>query len=1412
MKHIAPVFLLAYLTTAVTRVVAQPTATRNYVQSTIVKQPGISNESALNNVSIAYNGKAQSITYVDGLGRPVQTVVTKGSPTQKDMISLVEYDPLGREIKKYLPYTDLSSTSYGSFKTDWAPKQPVFYNGQLAGVQPDLMPYAQILLETSPLNRPIAQGAPGLAWQPNMADAYDITKKTVRIKYETNVAADNIVIWNVANPGINFDITQITRNGYYAGGLLSVKHIWDEHGNETEEYTDKDGHIILKKVQDGIGTWADTYYIYDDFGRLRAVIQPNGVSSLPTTLDNTFAANWMFQYRYDERGRMVMKKVPGADSVVMMYDQWDRLVLTQDGVQRAKANKEFLFTKYDYMNRPIMTGVYVNNSAHNTIRDLVMASNTRNENINSAATEGYSLNLSFPTSYQELLTIMHYDNYNNLPSWKSNYAFVSENGNTTYNTFITGEVIASQTKVLGTSTWLKTITYYDEEYRPIQVYGDNIKGGKDRITSQLLWDGKPIEQWQSHTSTFYSIALVVKKKFTYDHADRVLIVKHQINSQEEVTIAANSYNEIGQPLNKKLHISASRPAELQKLDYGYNIRGWLINMNRVENTAGVTTYEAADLFAFELGYNTTTLTGATAQYNGNISEQKWKGPFAETPNGYIYTYDKMNRLLSSVSSNKAGASWVVDNKFDEKNITYNKNGNILTLTRHENGSVMDNLTYAYSGNRLTKVEDGGDVSLGFKNGSNLLTEYTYDANGSMYIDKNKGINNIVYNHLNLPASITITTKGTISYLYDANGNKLRKVVYDSASTKSDTTWYAGAMIYAKDTLQLMMQDEGRIRPVKINVNAAGSAANFKYVYDYFLKDHLGNIRLVATTESNTMQYNATMEPGNSVVEDSTFSNVSSTASPKPNGFDNIRANTKVSKLHGDINTAGNKRTGPSIILKVMAGDTISVSTYAWYTGTVQAPPGGVSSIATELINALTGGIVEMGGGKAGVNSITYITGLSTSAVNNFLTNSQSYNNTRPKAFLNWMVLDEQFASVGSANHLGTVQVPTITAGGMKQQLVGPVNMVVQKSGYLYVYVSNESNMNVYFDDIVVNHKTGPVLEVTNYRALGTRAESICSKAAGCLRNLFQFNGGNELQSVEFGEGNGLEIYDAVNRLYDPQLGRFFQQDELAESHWEMTPYNFTANNPIRFNDPLGLEEGDPNKPKNLPVVVVKSVKKLSHNQMQSLYWDFRRRNIGFDHLNPALRVRLERWDGIARHMEEVHEMARESDIAFLNLASWFIPGTQVMKLRYLKVAVKLFKSKRVASAGADALMQYINNAPKNGWGMNNISKINITSVAFSAAMPSSNWAAGYGSASFEINLDKGYLGIGQSSNSKSMLGVFFEGTVNTGGNIIGNKFGNATSTRLKWSEAMSEGTGNVIGNSISNTSQTIFNELNKPNE
>ena len=201
------------------------------------------------------------------------------------------------------------------------------------------------------------------------------------------------------------------------------------------------------------------------------------------------------------------------------------------------------------------------------IQDAIKNETGRFETVNTSVAEGYTLNNNFPNGSVytlDIYTITHYDSYGNLPSWKSGYAFVAENSVSAKNDNLQGQVVATQTRILNTSNWLRTVTYYDDKYRPIQSNGDNSAGGKDRITKVLSFDGKTTAEYQSHTSNVYTTALVTTKAYSYDHADRVLKITHQIGSGETVTLVDNSYNELGQLLNKKLHQSASHPADIAK--------------------------------------------------------------------------------------------------------------------------------------------------------------------------------------------------------------------------------------------------------------------------------------------------------------------------------------------------------------------------------------------------------------------------------------------------------------------------------------------------------------------------------------------------------------------------------------------------------------------------------------------------------------------------------------------------------------------------------------------------------------------------------------------------------------------------------------------------------------------------------
>ena len=347
--------------------------------------------------------------------------------------------------------------------------------------------------------------------------------------------------------------------------------------------------------------------------------------------------------------------------------------------------------------------------------------------------------------------------------------------------------------------------YYDKKALPIYVYNynDYLKT-TETVKSDLDFVGKLLETTSTHSKGTAIIS--TKDSYYYDYAGRLLKQKQQINSQTEEVIAQNYYDDLGQLIGKGIG-GTTLQTSLQTIDYTYNIRGWLKGINDVNNLG-------SDLFSFKLNYDTAEIGSTNAlQYNGNISETIWRTANDVSDNktrAYAYQYDALSRITGADYGIKTTTSFNLASGFDMGVGLYDKNGNIKSLWRDNMSNVkIDNLTYTYANgdasNKLLNVEDSSGSPEGFKNGATLATEYTYDGNGNLKEDKNKGITNIIYNHLNLPSQITFAT-GKIEYFYDANGTKQKKKVTDG--TVITTTDYAGKSIYRNNALQFISQPEG----------------------------------------------------------------------------------------------------------------------------------------------------------------------------------------------------------------------------------------------------------------------------------------------------------------------------------------------------------------------------------------------------------------------------------------------------------------------------------------------------------------------------------------------------------------------------------------------------------------------------
>ena len=548
--------------------------------------------------------------------------------------------------------------------------------------------------------------------------------------------------------------------------------------NVSYTFTDEMGHVVLTRQMKGSETH-DTYYVYDDKSNLCFVLQPMYQSSANLDL-------YAFQYKYDGRNRCIWKKLPGAGYMEMVYDNADRLVFSQDGNQRALTSGNWTYYKYDGLNRLTEQGTCTN---------------------------------KVTTSGTNVLVQHFYDSY----AFRSQAGFNNSNFPDDASGNGKGALTASVATVLGSSNKIYTAYYYDIKGRVVKTVQSNPLGGYDVAATVYTFTNKPATVTHTHTASGKTTRTEVYT-YSYDHADRLLKVEHTLGGTK-ITLADYAYDNLGRLQSKSLHGSATN-----KLTYAYNVRGWLTGIS-------------GSKFTQNLYYNN---GNGTAKYNGSISSMTWKAGNESTIRGYKFTYDGFSRLMNATYGETAGIN-TNTNRFSENVTAYDKNGNIKTLQRYgqtaaSSYGLIDNLTFTLGGNQLSRVDDAAAASaynggFEFKDGVKQANEYTYDSNGNLTKDLNKGISNISYNCLNLPSAVTFSDGSTIAYTYGADGTKL-KTVHKIGSTTT-TTDYCGNVIYENGVQKLLLTEEGYV-----------TLSDGKY--HYYLKDHQGNNRVVIN-QSGTVE-------------------------------------------------------------------------------------------------------------------------------------------------------------------------------------------------------------------------------------------------------------------------------------------------------------------------------------------------------------------------------------------------------------------------------------------------------------------------------------------------------------------------------------------------------------------------------
>jgi len=1013
--------------------------------------------------------------------------------------------------------------------------------------------------------------------------------------------ANQVRIWELDAQGIPVS------NSFYSANQLFGQRLVDPDGNTVLSFKNKNGDVVLKQVRYSAFSYLSTYYVYDPLGNLRYILPPKATeASANGVISSGVLNNLCFQYRYDYKSRMIEEKKPDESNMTaFVYDRKQRAVMRQTPLEAANGNWEVNF--YDEQDRIIATSLLHNSKPRQEWQDefdsyngAAYPANTIEHYLLEEDGEGlYPQEHAVPDN--TMMSYIYYDNYdladpnsNLYAQLISGLAFTEtlsapgaeapERGGYT-NGLVTGTmeriIPAPGIDTADVGDWLRTITWYDQ------------KGRTDFVLNQRLYKNTPV-------STQYA-------GMQYDFSGKMLITKHRIINQKakdgvpaHTELTKNSYEPVTGRLTETKHSVDGGPwnilatygyDELGRLnrqvlgdygeerDYDYNIRGQLTGINGHYAETGDKEGENrsfGESLKYDYGFT-------TPRYGGMLAGVVWRGSGGVNAKAlaYGYTYDNTGRLDKAdfregqwqgghVLSSTAWDNDTMD--YSVSHLTYDPNGNLFSKDMRGPGytsgtgsapATIDQLAYTYAANsnRLTAVTDGITTNYqdgDFQDGNTSGNDYAYDADGNLVQDRNKGIISVTYTHFDKPQTITFVNGNVIHYSYTAAGNKIQEAVISGNNNKK--TDYTGNFVYQNDSLRYASNNVGR---TVWNNDTAKE--------EYFVKDHLGNVRsIIDVYHYPILSYLASYEIASAQLEELFFDDVDNIRDDKPGSTD------PEDQMAGRLNGAEpDHRVGTSILLKVMAGDRVQINADNYYDGTYNPAddePVSPDDMLSSIVSTLTGG--EGGLGESESHAPDLVPKLFNP--DNFAEADEllhaDADPARPKAFLNYVLFDQNMHVVrtftGSWQADGNGSWATI---GNQEPMLIPAN------GYLAVYLSNTSSIkcedcmvsdgDVYFDKIKIRFTRGNLKQETHYYPFGLPMAGIGSSAVGMTPNREKY------QSNEYITDAGLNWMSFGARQYDPQLGRFLSVDPLASAGGQdmLSPYQAMGNNPANCVDPNGKQ-------------------------------------------------------------------------------------------------------------------------------------------------------------------------------------------------------------------------------------------------
>ena len=660
-------------------------------------------------------------TYFDGLGRPVETVRVGAGGDFEDVAELTVYGHGDKVAERWLP---VGTHGGGAFVA------PASLIGEAKAFYGCDSPLTAFKYELSEEGRPVSMTRPG-ASKP-------------RIMEHGFCFDETVPIFDVDGEG------RLVRQGYYKEGTLRFTIETDETMTYSRSvFTDFDGRKVAELEDDA---W--TFWVYDECGRLRFTVSPEGARRLTADglCNSTTVEQYCAEWRYDGRNRVTMSRVPGVAPTYYVYDRLGRLALEQDGCLRSRG--QWRFYAYDSDKRLAVAGVTAGISQLPWTREELERKYAQSEisAVFDAAVDKdmhmcYRLE-NAPDRDYNLTNAWYYDSYD---FWTSDWTLPSD----------AEYAFERAPSRLGKPTGCAVMGGMGFPEFTVWLYD---RRGRERARCRRQYTAEFIE------STFTDCNFIGRPT----RCRTVLSLpqgEFQTNPDEVTIDRCFSYmQDGGQLYAEEIRVDGGK---WERAYHDYDAAGRLVRRSGGSDGAtgytldaeGRVTAIANNSYSESLSFAANGLvTGKTTSvaYGGEKFVQRME-----------YDYGDRRFLTAAIcgESNLSPFTELFSETFD-----YDLNGNVTMINRGY--PAVQEAAIEYEGNRVSRIVDSSSPAMAVYAPRFAEGEYdrpiAYDQCGRITADRTRRIASILYNDRHLPIRFTMDNGNTLSLSYNADGVKERE--------------------------------------------------------------------------------------------------------------------------------------------------------------------------------------------------------------------------------------------------------------------------------------------------------------------------------------------------------------------------------------------------------------------------------------------------------------------------------------------------------------------------------------------------------------------------------------------------------------------------------------------------------------